>query len=62
MVKSLTEGELVHLIDKRGRRYQLILKAGASFSYSRGIISHDDLIGVEEGSGCLLYTSDAADE
>ena len=51
MVKSLTEGELVHLIDKRGRRYQLVLKAGTSFSYSRGMILHDDLIGVEEGSG-----------
>jgi len=51
MVKPLKEGELVHLIDKKGRRYQLVLKAGASFSYSRGTILHDDLIGVEEGSG-----------
>lgn len=50
MVKPLTEGELVHLIDRRGRRYQLVLKAGASFSYSRGMILHDELIGREEGT------------
>jgi tRNA (adenine57-N1/adenine58-N1)-methyltransferase len=51
MVKPLKEGELVHLIDKKGKRYQIVLKAGSSFSFSRGMILHDNLIGVEEGSG-----------
>lgn len=49
MSNPLTDGELVQLIDNRGRRYQFILRAGASFSYSRGTIPHDALIGLEEG-------------
>ena len=49
MVKPLREGELVQVIDKRGKRYQLVLKAGASFSYSRGTILHDEILGLEEG-------------
>jgi tRNA (adenine57-N1/adenine58-N1)-methyltransferase len=50
MVKPLKEGELVHLIDKKGKRYQIVLKAGSSFSFSRGTILHDDIIGLEEGT------------
>jgi len=50
MVKPLKEGELVHVIDKKGKRYQILLKAGSSFSFSRGIILHDDIIGLEEGT------------
>ncbi len=40
----------MHLIDKRGKRYQILLKSGSSFSFTRGMISHDDIIGLEEGS------------
>lgn len=47
---KIKEGELVHLIDKKDKRYKIALKAGASFSFSRGTISHDDIIGLEEGS------------
>ncbi|MFZ2070649.1 MAG: tRNA (adenine-N1)-methyltransferase [Halobacteriota archaeon] len=47
---KIKEDELVHLIDKKGRRYPLLLKSGASFSSIHGAISHDDLIGLEEGS------------
>lgn len=49
-MQNLKEGELVHLIDKRGRRYQLLLNAGSSFSSTHGAISHDDIIGLEDGS------------
>ena len=49
-MRKLQEGELVHLLDKKGRRYNIILKAGSSFSFSRGTISHDVVIGLEEGS------------
>jgi tRNA (adenine57-N1/adenine58-N1)-methyltransferase len=49
MVKPLNEGELVQLIDKKGKRYQIVLKMGSSFSFSRGTILHDDIIGVAEG-------------
>ncbi len=50
MLKPVKEGELVHLIDKKGKRYQIVLKANSSFSFTRGTISHDDIIGLEEGS------------
>jgi len=50
-IKSrIKEGELVHLIDKKGRRYNILLKAGSSFTFTRGTISHDSIIGLEEGS------------
>ena len=50
MVNRVKEGELVHLIDRKGRRYTISLKAGATFSFRHGIIAHDALIGVEDGS------------
>ena len=50
MLKYIKEVELVHLIDKKGKRYQISLKAGSSFSFTRGTISHDDIIGLEDGS------------
>jgi tRNA (adenine57-N1/adenine58-N1)-methyltransferase len=46
----LKEGELVHLLDKKGRRYPILLKAGSSFTFTRGTIPHDSIIGLEEGS------------
>lgn len=46
----LAEGERVLLIDAKGRRYLIGLRAGASFHTHVGIVSHDDLIGVSEGS------------
>jgi tRNA (adenine57-N1/adenine58-N1)-methyltransferase len=50
MVNRVEEGELVHLLDRKGRRYTLSLKAGASFSFRHGTIAHDEIIGVEDGS------------
>jgi tRNA (adenine57-N1/adenine58-N1)-methyltransferase len=47
---KVKEGELVHLIDKKGKRYLILLKAGSSFSFTRGTISHDDIMGLDEGS------------
>jgi tRNA (adenine57-N1/adenine58-N1)-methyltransferase len=47
---KIKEGELVHLIDKKDKRYQILLKAGSSFFFSRGTISHDNIIGLDEGS------------
>ncbi len=47
---KIKEGELVHLIGKRGKRYQIVLNAGSSFSFTRGMVSHDDIIGLEEGN------------
>jgi len=43
-------GDLVQLIDEKGRRHRLVLEAGRSFHTHRGAVAHDDLIGSQEGS------------
>ena len=40
----------MHLIDRKGKRYHILLKAGSSFTFRHGTISHDEIIGVEDGS------------
>lgn len=45
----LGPGEPVLLIDRKERRYLLTLKAGATADLRGGKLSHDDLIGSEEG-------------
>lgn len=50
MIVPIAEGELVHLVDRRGRRYQVLVKAGATFTFRRGSLAHDELIGLEDGS------------
>jgi tRNA (adenine57-N1/adenine58-N1)-methyltransferase len=44
------EGERVLLVDRKDRRYLVRLKAGRSFQSHAGVVSHDALIGVCEGS------------
>jgi tRNA (adenine57-N1/adenine58-N1)-methyltransferase len=43
-------GDQVQLTDPKGRHHQVVLTAGKSFFTHRGSISHDDLIGQEDGS------------
>jgi tRNA (adenine57-N1/adenine58-N1)-methyltransferase len=43
-------GERVLLVDDKDRRYLIRLKAGANFQTHSGIIDHDALIGLDEGS------------
>jgi len=45
----LRDGEPVLLIDRRGRRYLIALKAGGTSDLRGGKIPHDDLLGYEEG-------------
>jgi tRNA (adenine57-N1/adenine58-N1)-methyltransferase len=45
----LTEGELILLVDKVGRRHRVRLKAGERHSLHSGLILHDELIGRPEG-------------
>src|SRR5712692_12061845 len=47
--RPLSEGELVLLVDKVGRRQRVRLKAGDRHSMHSGLIAHDDLIGRPEG-------------
>jgi tRNA (adenine57-N1/adenine58-N1)-methyltransferase catalytic subunit len=45
----LEVGEWVRLTDAKGRRHNICLEAGKEFFTNKGAISHDDLIGREEG-------------
>jgi tRNA (adenine57-N1/adenine58-N1)-methyltransferase len=43
-------GERVQLTDPKGRVRTIVLKPGASYHTHRGIIEHDDLLGLPDGS------------
>lgn len=43
-------GDKALLTDRRGRRYLLTLRSGASFHFHRGIVQHDAIIGLPDGS------------
>jgi tRNA (adenine57-N1/adenine58-N1)-methyltransferase len=45
----LRAGEWIRLVDSKGRRHNICLEAGKTFHTNRGGMSHDDLIGREEG-------------
>jgi tRNA (adenine57-N1/adenine58-N1)-methyltransferase len=45
----LAVGEWVRLTDAKGRRHNICLEAGKSFHTNRGGLSHDDIIGRDEG-------------
>jgi tRNA (adenine57-N1/adenine58-N1)-methyltransferase len=47
---ELAAGERVLLVDGRGRRYLVTLRAGGEFHTHLGAVAHDDLIGTAEGS------------
>jgi tRNA (adenine57-N1/adenine58-N1)-methyltransferase len=48
--RPLAEGDLVQLVDAKGRRYQATLTPGKQFHSHSGFIEHDDMIGAAEGS------------
>ncbi|HEX6488484.1 MAG TPA: tRNA (adenine-N1)-methyltransferase [Candidatus Dormibacteraeota bacterium] len=47
---ELSAGDSVILHDRAGRRYHATLQPGAIVSLHSGVVQHDDLIGLEEGS------------
>jgi tRNA (adenine57-N1/adenine58-N1)-methyltransferase catalytic subunit len=46
----LAAGELIVLIDRKRRRYLVTLEPGGEWHSHAGLVLHDDLIGVREGS------------
>src|SRR3989454_5716049 len=46
----LSDGDRVHLVDRKGRQYALTLKAGDTFQLSGEMLAHDDLIGKPDGT------------
>lgn len=53
-MRRLQNGDRVHLIDKKGRQYALTLKSGDVFQHSGDTVSHDELIGMPDGSLATL--------
>ena len=47
---KLEAGDLVLLVDRKGRRYLVTLEPGQSFHSHHGVLSHDAIIGTVEGS------------
>lgn len=54
-----TEGERVLLVDRKGRRNLIRLRAGRLHYTHAGSIAHDDLIGREEGAEVSAATKDS---
>lgn len=44
-----SDGDRVHLVDRKGRQYALTLKAGDTFQFSGETLAHDALIGQPDG-------------
>ncbi len=49
MRRAFTIGDRVQLTDSKGRKYTMLLEAGATFHTHRGALAHDHLIGQSEG-------------
>jgi tRNA (adenine57-N1/adenine58-N1)-methyltransferase len=49
-MSQLSNGERIHLVDKKGRQYALTLKAGETYQFSGQTIAHDALIGRPDGT------------
>ena len=47
---KLAAGDLVLLVDSRGRRYLITLEEGGAYHSHHGPLSHDDIIGADEGT------------
>jgi tRNA (adenine57-N1/adenine58-N1)-methyltransferase len=50
MTPVLAEGEMVLLLDSKGRRYLVTLTSGKEFHSHSGYIAHEEIIGAEEGA------------
>ncbi len=57
--RPFEEGERVLLVDRKGRRNLIQLRSGRSYQSHSGVISHDALIGLVEGSEVAAVTKDA---
>ena len=47
--EPLAEGEIVHFVDSKDRRYMVTLKSGKEFHSHKGAVAHDSVIGQPEG-------------
>ncbi|MGE0795772.1 MAG: tRNA (adenine-N1)-methyltransferase [Acidimicrobiia bacterium] len=49
MSRPFTEGEMVVLVDSKGRQYLVTLRADGEFHTHTGVVPHSDLLGADEG-------------
>ncbi len=49
-MSHLHDGERIHLVTSKGRRFTLVLQAGAVYQFSGERLPHDDIIGKPEGA------------
>jgi tRNA (adenine57-N1/adenine58-N1)-methyltransferase len=49
-IRPIQAGERIMLVDVKDRRYLVTMREGAQFHTHAGIVAHDDVIGIEEGS------------
>ena len=49
MTSTFAPGDNALLIDPKGRRYLIRLQPGGQFHYHQGFVSHDEMIGREQG-------------
>ncbi len=54
MTAYFVSGEEIHLVNKKGKIYRLLLQEGAIFQFSGEKIAHDEIIGKEDGSEIAL--------
>ncbi|HIG24898.1 MAG TPA: tRNA (adenine-N1)-methyltransferase [Acidimicrobiia bacterium] len=52
MSNEYSIGDHVLLVDRKKRRYLITLESGGEFHSHTGVVSHDDLIGNLDGTGC----------
>lgn len=57
--RPFLEGERVLLVDRKGRRNLVRLKSGRAYQSHSGVIEHDRLIGLPEGSEVEALTRDS---
>jgi tRNA (adenine57-N1/adenine58-N1)-methyltransferase catalytic subunit len=50
MTRVMADGEKALLVDRKDRRYLVTLKAGGEFHTHTGVVPHDDIIGLDEGT------------
>ena len=48
--RPFRDGEIILLIDRKKRRYLVTLEAGAEFHTHSGLVPHDEIIGIDEGT------------
>ena len=53
-MSHLSNGERIHLVDKKGRHYALTLKGGETYQFSGQTIAHDTLIGKPDATMVTL--------